>query len=75
MFCLFCRFDFTNSNSMNSFYLILWVCLWPIACAIEGYICAKYRIINGEGQPTKEAKAFSALMQIFIWAMVANYLA
>ena len=52
-------------------YFILWVILFPISCSLCGYIDAKKKNITGENESYSDGvKAWSAAIQIFIWAFV-----
>jgi len=59
---------------MENIYLILWICLWPIAYTIDSYINSKRRMMTGERMPSEEARALSSLISIIIWIVVAVHL-
>jgi hypothetical protein len=59
---------------MANLYFVLWVCLWPVACAAEGYLAAKRRALTGEEKPEAIAQLIASMIQLIVWVVVAKSL-
>ena len=57
---------------MDNISFVLWVCLWPVSCAIESYLSAKRRFLTGEEMISKDSRIITALIQLIIWIAVAK---
>jgi hypothetical protein len=52
---------------MSNLYFVLWTCLWPVACAAEGYLAAKRRALTGAEEPGAIAQLIAAMIQLIVW--------
>ena len=55
---------------MENIDFVLWTVLYPLGCAITSYYASKERLVNGKDPFT----FLSALINLFIWVIIANAL-
>ncbi len=70
----FLKFNTCNMENLmfiKDLILIIWLCLWPLACSMSDYYSTKKRILLNKEDYSEDVKTKATLIQIFVWVMVA----